>query len=80
MLTLIKAFFVIRSICFCQLPSFEMSRPILEYADVVWDNKTLLLINKLENVQIEAARVVTGGTRLVSSFEMSKPRCLCSVT
>ena len=23
-------------------------RPILEYADVVWDNKTLFLINKLE--------------------------------
>ena len=41
-------------------------RPILEYADVVWDNKTLFLINKLENVQIEAARIVTGGTRLVS--------------
>jgi hypothetical protein len=37
----------------------------LEYADVVWDNKTLFLINKLENVQIEAARIVTGGTRLV---------------
>jgi hypothetical protein len=90
-------------------------------------SKTLFLINKLENVQIEAARVVTGGTRLVSInslyketgwetlqarrenhkknyfykmvnglvppylirsmrfcqlplFEMSKPRCLCSVT
>jgi hypothetical protein len=41
-------------------------QPILEYADVVWDNKTLFLINKLENVQIEAARIVTGGTRLVS--------------
>jgi hypothetical protein len=40
-------------------------RPILEYADVVWDNKTLFLMNKLENVQIEAARIVTGGTRLV---------------
>jgi hypothetical protein len=32
-------------------------RPILEYADVVCDNKTLCLINKLENVQIEAARI-----------------------
>jgi hypothetical protein len=42
--------------------------PILEYADVVWDNKTLFLINKLENVQIEAARIVTGGTRLVSTI------------
>ena len=41
-------------------------RPLLEYADVVWDTKTQILINKLENVQVEAARIVTGGTRLVS--------------
>jgi hypothetical protein len=27
-------------------------RPILEYADVAWDIKTLFLINKSENVQI----------------------------
>jgi hypothetical protein len=47
-------------------------RPILEYADVVWDNKTLFLINKLENVQIEAARIVTGGTRLVSINSLYK--------
>ena len=38
-------------------------RPTLEYACVVWDNNTLFLINELENVQIEAARIVTGGTR-----------------
>jgi hypothetical protein len=37
-----------------------------EYADVVLDTKTQILINKLENVQIEAARIVTVGTRLVS--------------
>ena len=41
-------------------------RPILEYADVVWDNSTVMLIHKLESVQIEAARIVTGGTRLSS--------------
>jgi hypothetical protein len=38
----------------------------IEYADVVWDTKTQILINKLENVQVEAARIVNGGTRLVS--------------
>jgi hypothetical protein len=38
-------------------------RPLLEYADVVWDTKTQILINKLENVQVEAARIVTEGTR-----------------
>ena len=41
-------------------------RPLLEYGDVIWDNNTSLLINKLESIQIEAARIVTGGTRLVS--------------
>jgi hypothetical protein len=41
-------------------------RPLLEYADVVWDTKTQILINKLENVQVDAAKIVTGGTRLVS--------------
>jgi hypothetical protein len=33
-------------------------RPLLEYVDVVWDTKTQILINKLENVQVEAARIV----------------------
>jgi hypothetical protein len=37
----------------------------MENEDVVWENKTLYLINKLENVQIGAARIVTWGTRLV---------------
>jgi hypothetical protein len=32
----------------------------------------LFLINKLENVQIEAARIVTGGTRLVSINSLYK--------
>ena len=41
---------------------FTFIRPLLEYADVVWDAKTQILINKLENVQVEAARIVTGGT------------------
>ena len=39
-------------------------RPILEYADVIWDSQSQSLINKLENVQLDAARIVTGGTKL----------------
>ena len=35
-------------------------RPLLEYGDVVWDCKTVYLTNKLESVQADAARVVTG--------------------
>ena len=41
-------------------------RPILEYANIVWDNCTQYEIDLIEKIQIEAARVVTGATRLVS--------------
>jgi hypothetical protein len=41
-------------------------QPLMEYADVIWDNKKQNLINKLENIQLDAARIVTGGTRLTS--------------
>jgi hypothetical protein len=33
---------------------------------IIRSNRIQILINKLENVQVEAARIVTGGTRLVS--------------
>ena len=35
-------------------------RPILKYADVIWDSQNQSLINKLENVQLDDARIVTG--------------------
>ena len=35
-------------------------RPHLEYACEVWDGCTVELINKLEQVQLQAARIVTG--------------------
>jgi hypothetical protein len=41
-------------------------RHLLEYENVVWDFKTVYLTNKLESAQAEAAKVVAGGTRLVS--------------
>jgi hypothetical protein len=39
-------------------------RPILEYGDVLWDNCTTSLKNDLEAVHNEAARIVTGATKL----------------
>ena len=45
---------------------FSYIRPILEYGDVVWHNYTQYLVNKLESVQIDAMRIVTGGTKLTS--------------
>ena len=40
-------------------------RPILEYADVVWDNGTNYEKQELDKIQTEAARIVTGATKLV---------------
>ena len=45
-------------------------RPILEYADVVWCPSNLYLINQIEKVQIEAARIISGGTKLTSLNEL----------
>ena len=41
-------------------------RPLLEYADVIWDNCTQQNKNELELIQLEAARISTGTTKLVS--------------
>ena len=45
---------------------FSFIRPLLEYADVVWDNCTQYEVDELEKIQIEAARIVTGATKSVS--------------
>ena len=39
-------------------------RPLMEYADVIWDNQKQNLIDKLENIQLDAARIVTGGDQI----------------
>ena len=45
---------------------FTFIRPILEYASVVWNNCTQYEATELEQIQYEAARIVTGSTKLVS--------------
>jgi hypothetical protein len=47
-------------------------RPLLEYGSVVWDPHNIYLINILENVQIEAMRIISGGTKLTSLRELYK--------
>jgi hypothetical protein len=53
---------------FCKIEQVYvfLFRSLLEYADVIWDNISMSLNKKIENVQLEASRIVTGGTRLVS--------------
>jgi len=41
-------------------------RPLLEYGDIIIDNCTQRLKDELESIQLEAARIVTGATQLVS--------------
>ena len=46
---------------------FSFIRPLLEYADVVWNNCTQYESNELDKIQNEDARiVVTGATKLAS--------------
>ena len=45
---------------------FTFISPVLEYADVVWDNCTQQQMNDLEKIQIEAGRIVSGTTKLVA--------------
>jgi len=46
--------------------NFSFIRPILEYGDVVWDSDIQYLGGRIEHVQIEGKRIVTGGTKLTS--------------
>ena len=42
---------------------FAYIRPILEYSNVVWDNCTIAQSTKLEQLQLDAARIVTGAVK-----------------
>ena len=45
---------------------FTFVRPILEYSDIIWDNCTQYEKDELDKIQLEAARIVSGTTKLVS--------------
>ena len=51
---------------------FSFIRPVIEYSNVVWDNCTLYEANELEKIQIEAARIVTGATKLTLASRRKK--------
>jgi hypothetical protein len=45
---------------------FTYIRPLLEYAFELWDGCTILDLNKIEQIQHEAARMVTGLPKFAS--------------
>ena len=47
-------------------------RPILQYADVIWDNCCDYEKRELEKIQIETARVASGTTKLISIQNLYK--------
>lgn len=49
-----------------QIIYFTFIRPILEYSSLVWDNCTQHEKLELDKIQNEAARIVTGATKLIS--------------
>ena len=42
-----------------------VTRPILEYGDVIWDNCAQYEKNEIEKIQLEAASIATGTTKLI---------------
>ena len=53
-----------------QTTYFTFVRPILEYLDIIWDNCTQCEKDELDKIQLEAARIVSGTTKLVSSASL----------
>ena len=46
-------------------------RPILEYGDVVWNNRSQYKKDELEKIQIHAARIAIGATKLIAINALS---------
>ena len=47
-------------------------RPLIEYADVIWDNCTQAEKNEIDKIQNEAARIACGSSKLVSLTDLHK--------
>ena len=50
-------------------------RPILKYADVIWDNCSQYEKDELEKIQTEAATIASGATKLISLSNLYKEIC-----
>jgi hypothetical protein len=55
-----------------QIIYLSIIRPIIEYGDVLFDNCTQNDKRELEQIHQEAARIITGTTKLVSIVKLMK--------
>ncbi len=53
-----------------EIGCFSFIRPILEYGDLIYDSCSKSASDKLRNVQLEAARIVTGCKRHTSHSQL----------
>ena len=51
---------------------FSLIRPVLEYADVIWINLSQHQKDQIKKVQNEAARIVTGPSKLMSLADLNR--------
>ena len=54
-------------------------RPLLEYGDIIWDNSSAANKRALENIQVEALRITTGGTKVCSLQTRRNHHKLCQL-
>ena len=59
---------------------FAFIRPLLEYGDIIWCNIPDILAKSLENINIEAARIVTGATKLTSIERLYEDTGWCTLS
>ena len=45
-------------------------RPMLEYGNIIWDNCSVENKRNLQNIQLDAARISTGATKLCSTQKL----------
>ena len=50
-------------------------RPLIEYGDIIFDNCSIFEKSELDKIQNEAARIVTGATKLVSIQNLNNETC-----
>ena len=55
-----------------QIIYFSFIRPLIEYADVVWDNCPRFLKDQLDKIQMEDTRIVTSCSKLVSLLDLTR--------
>ena len=58
-----------------QVIFFSFIRPILEYRDVIWNNIPQYLKDDFDKIQNEAARIVSGCSKLVSLSNLRQECC-----